>query len=139
MNVADIKKIELSNVWSEFYDTINVVRTKSESEMRELAELLKRSKSKINPGETSLTKDQEIEMLLGCTAPSEVSILPPKRSNNKGSGKRMLSDKAKNIAKAERPKRLCANCKQMVHHDRRNCPIDRASASQGTNGDDDEQ
>ncbi|KAK9689537.1 hypothetical protein RND81_09G065700 [Saponaria officinalis] len=111
-DVTDIKKIELSNV--------------CESEMRELAELIKRFRGKINPGETSLTKDQEIEMLLGCTAPSEVSILPPKRSNNNGSGKRMLLDKAKNIAKAERPKRLCANCKQMVHHDRRNCPVDHS-------------
>ncbi|KAK9733178.1 hypothetical protein RND81_04G049100 [Saponaria officinalis] len=69
-DVTDIKKIELSNVWSEFYDTVSVVRTKSESEMRELDELLKRFRSKINPGETSLTKDQEMQMLLGCTAPS---------------------------------------------------------------------
>ncbi|XP_074305095.1 protein FAR1-RELATED SEQUENCE 5-like [Silene latifolia] len=41
---------------------------------------------------------------------------------NKGSGKRMISKKQQCIVKAEKPKRLCRNCKQMAHHDKRNCP-----------------
>ncbi|XP_074305915.1 protein FAR1-RELATED SEQUENCE 9-like [Silene latifolia] len=41
---------------------------------------------------------------------------------NKGSGKRMKSNKDKAIEKASKPKRLCNNCKQMGNHDKRNSP-----------------
>ncbi|XP_074263231.1 protein FAR1-RELATED SEQUENCE 5-like [Silene latifolia] len=50
---------------------------------------------------------------------NEVRILPPRQAKNKGSGKRMISKKQQCIAKAEKPKRLCRNCKQMAHHDKR--------------------
>ncbi|KAK9669676.1 hypothetical protein RND81_13G147900 [Saponaria officinalis] len=42
--------------------------------------------------------------------------------SRKGSGRRMLSNKTLAVAKAVKPKRMCSNCKQMVHHDKRNCP-----------------
>ncbi|KAK9714120.1 hypothetical protein RND81_06G072800 [Saponaria officinalis] len=61
-------------------------------------------------------------MLLGCKAIDEIKILPPKQAKNKGSGKRMLSTKAVAAAKAAKPKRMCGNCKQLAHHDKRNCP-----------------
>ncbi|XP_074291021.1 protein FAR-RED IMPAIRED RESPONSE 1-like [Silene latifolia] len=44
------------------------------------------------------------------------------KSTPVGSGKRILSSKAKAIAIASKPKRMCNNCKQMAHHDKRNCP-----------------
>ncbi|KAK9749199.1 hypothetical protein RND81_02G108900 [Saponaria officinalis] len=69
-----------------------------------------------------LTKEQEIEQLLGCSAVDEIKIFPPKEAKNKGSGKKMLSSKTLAVAKAAKPKRLCGNCKQMAHHDKRNCP-----------------
>ncbi|XP_074299491.1 protein FAR1-RELATED SEQUENCE 5-like [Silene latifolia] len=69
-----------------------------------------------------LSKEKEIEQLLGFTNSSEVTILPPKISNNKGSGKRLLSTRKDAIAKSQKPKRLCACCKEMVNHDKRNCP-----------------
>ncbi|XP_074299205.1 uncharacterized protein LOC141630258 [Silene latifolia] len=53
---------------------------------------------------------------------TEVRILPPRQAKNKGSGKRMISRKQQCIAKAEKPKTLCRNCKQMAYHDKRNCP-----------------
>ncbi|XP_074282797.1 protein FAR-RED IMPAIRED RESPONSE 1-like [Silene latifolia] len=39
-----------------------------------------------------------------------------------GSGKRILSSKAKAVVIASKPKRMCNNCKQMAHHDKRNYP-----------------
>ncbi|XP_074295879.1 protein FAR1-RELATED SEQUENCE 5-like [Silene latifolia] len=78
---------------------------------------------KLNPQSIeSMTKERELEMLLGCSSSTEVRILPPRQAKNKGSGKRMISKKQQCIAKAEKPKRLCRNCKQMAHHDKRNCP-----------------
>ncbi|XP_074291713.1 protein FAR-RED IMPAIRED RESPONSE 1-like [Silene latifolia] len=37
-------------------------------------------------------------------------------------GKRILSSKAKAVAFDSKPKRMCNNCKQMAHNDKRNCP-----------------
>ncbi|XP_074266824.1 uncharacterized protein LOC141590112 [Silene latifolia] len=60
-----------------------------------------------------MTKDQEMEQLLGCNSSSTMTILPPRRAKNKGRWKRILSDKKKAIKKEKKPKRLCNNCKQM--------------------------
>ncbi|XP_074266345.1 protein FAR-RED IMPAIRED RESPONSE 1-like [Silene latifolia] len=56
----------------------------------------------------------------------ETNILPPNVSRNKGCGKRLVSKKNKAIKKAEKAKRLCANCKRKGNHDKRNCPYDFA-------------
>ncbi|XP_074313887.1 protein FAR1-RELATED SEQUENCE 5-like [Silene latifolia] len=77
-----------------------------------------------------LTKHQELEMLLGVKSSSEVRILPPVQSKNKGTGKRLMSKKDQSIAKAQKPKRFCNNCKQMAHHDKRNCPNPAVDTSQ---------
>ncbi|KAK9698189.1 hypothetical protein RND81_08G087600 [Saponaria officinalis] len=89
----------------------------------ELSKLLVQFREKICPEAGPLTKDQEMEMLLGCSASSDITILPPTKSNNKGSGKRLRSTKAQCIEKAEKPKRLCAYCKEIGSHDKRNCVI----------------
>ncbi|KAK9723942.1 hypothetical protein RND81_05G035800 [Saponaria officinalis] len=44
------------------------------------------------------------------------------KEDNKGSGKVILSNKTVASAKAVKAKRMCNNCKQMAHHDKRNCP-----------------
>ncbi|XP_074294079.1 protein FAR1-RELATED SEQUENCE 5-like [Silene latifolia] len=119
---TDLRKLELSRVWSEFYATISVLNSMPENQIKELSLMLLQFREKINPTKESLTKDQELEMLLGCTAKSNITVLPPKIAKNKGSGKRMKSNKDKAIEKASKPKRLCNNCKQMGHHDKRNCP-----------------
>jgi len=70
-------------------------------------------------------KNAEIGILIGTNMHMEIRILPPMQSKNKGSGtggKRLLSTREKEEKKAKKPPRLCACCKQMVHHDIRNCP-----------------
>ncbi|KAK9723728.1 hypothetical protein RND81_05G021100 [Saponaria officinalis] len=75
----------------------------------------------VEPTNEKMSKQQEMEMLMGCSAPDEVRILPPRHSKNKGSGKRIVTSKHKAIEKAKKAKRRCGNCKQMAYHDSRNC------------------
>ncbi|XP_074293068.1 uncharacterized protein LOC141619973 [Silene latifolia] len=116
-------KFGMSWVWSEIYATVGMLKRKEEeSDMREFAKIIKEFREKLEPNPKPLTKEQELEVLLNCKALKEVKILPPKVSKNKGSGKRLVSSKNKAIMKAKKPKRLCAMCKRMSHHDKRNCP-----------------
>ncbi|XP_074277512.1 uncharacterized protein LOC141601142 [Silene latifolia] len=111
----------LCNVWSEFRQIVGVLKTLPAEHTEELASLLVEFRQKlcIEP----LTKDQEMEILLGCSSSSEVTIHPPEQARNKGSGKRLKSAKQQAIEKAAKPKRLCAYCKERVTHDRRTCPL----------------
>ncbi|XP_074299295.1 protein FAR1-RELATED SEQUENCE 5-like [Silene latifolia] len=49
---------------------------------------------------------------------------------DEGTGKRLMSKKDQSVAKAQKPKRFCNNCKQMAHHDKRNCPNPAVDTSQ---------
>ncbi|KAK9733057.1 hypothetical protein RND81_04G040900 [Saponaria officinalis] len=102
--------------------TIGVVRTLSRDHIKALAASLKTFREEIGTTSEALSKDKEIEQLLGCTSSSEVTILPPRFSKNKGSGKTLLSNMKDSVAKAQKPKRLCAYCEQMANHEKRNCP-----------------
>ncbi|XP_074294005.1 uncharacterized protein LOC141621275 [Silene latifolia] len=121
-DATDLRKMEMCKLWSEFYATISVLKNVSTKDITDLVDTLKQFRVKLNLQSESMTKEQELEMLLGCSSSTEVRILPPRQAKNKGSGKRMISKKQPCIAKAEKPKRLCRNCKQMAHHDKRNCP-----------------
>ncbi|KAK9733468.1 hypothetical protein RND81_04G069600, partial [Saponaria officinalis] len=124
----------LSKVWSEFHETVSLLKIVPDVHVEELGRLLVEFREKICPQAEPLTKDQEMEMLLGCSASSDITILPPTKSNNKGSGKRLRSTKAQCIEKAEKPKRLCAYCKEIGSHDKRNCAVriaDEAAAKEG--------
>ncbi|XP_074278188.1 protein FAR1-RELATED SEQUENCE 5-like [Silene latifolia] len=121
-DATDARKLEMCKLWSEFYSTISLLRTMRNNQITDLADTLKQFRVKLNPQAQSMTKEQELEMLLGCSSSTEVRILPPRQAKNKGSGKRMISTKQQCIAKAEKPKKLCKNCKKLAHHDKRNCP-----------------
>ncbi|XP_074283085.1 protein FAR-RED ELONGATED HYPOCOTYL 3-like [Silene latifolia] len=77
----------LCNVWSEFRQIVGVLKTLPAEHTEELASLLVEFRQKlcIEP----LTKDQEMEILMGCSSSSEVTIHPPEQARNKGSGKRL--------------------------------------------------
>ncbi|XP_074313500.1 uncharacterized protein LOC141648675 [Silene latifolia] len=85
---ADVINMEISNVWSEFYSTMAIAKTLSVDRIKELAANLKAFREEVSPASSEvLSKEKEIEQLLGFTNSSEVTILPPKISNNKGNGK----------------------------------------------------
>ncbi|XP_074293693.1 uncharacterized protein LOC141620825 [Silene latifolia] len=122
MDIVDSKQLQMTKLWSKIHETIGVLVDKEKEDVEGLTNLIREFREKLTPVGEKLNKQQEMEKLLGCKASKEISILPPKYSKNKGSGKRILSSKAKAIAIASKPKRMCNNCKQMAHHDKRNCP-----------------
>ncbi|KAK9668928.1 hypothetical protein RND81_13G096500 [Saponaria officinalis] len=70
---------------------------------------------------TPTSKKSEIEILLGSKIPTQATVLPPKQSKNKGSGRRMISEKEKAVEEHSKPLRKCRACGQMANHDSRNC------------------
>ncbi|KAK9698755.1 hypothetical protein RND81_08G128700 [Saponaria officinalis] len=120
-DTADESQLEMSKVWSEFYNVISVVAKKEADVLRDLQRVLRGFKDTVEPTNEKMSKRQEMEMLIGCSAPDEVRILPPRHLKNKGSGKRIVTSKNKTIEKAKKPKRRCDNCKRMAYHDSRNC------------------
>ncbi|KAK9668807.1 hypothetical protein RND81_13G088300 [Saponaria officinalis] len=79
---------DFDSVWSEFYLTLTLVKSLPKNHITELIDLLKTFRQKFKPGPERMTKRQELEMLLGVKSSTEVRILPPVQSKNKGSGKR---------------------------------------------------
>ncbi|KAK9664827.1 hypothetical protein RND81_14G071400 [Saponaria officinalis] len=120
--VIEGRHIGLTKLWSEVYETVGLLKAKDKDDIESLCTLIREFREKLDPTSEDLTKEQETEQLLGCNAIDEIKILPPKQAKNKGSGKRMTSSKAVALAKAAKPKRMCGNCKQLAHHDKRNCP-----------------
>ncbi|KAK9681418.1 hypothetical protein RND81_10G000800 [Saponaria officinalis] len=121
-DVIDGRQIQLTKLWSEVYETVGLLKARGEEDIGYLCNLIREFRLKLDPESVALTKEQEIEQLLGCKPVDEIQILPPKHAKNKGSGKRMMSTRTVAVAKAAKPKRMCNNCKQMAHHDKRNCP-----------------
>ncbi|XP_074315743.1 protein FAR1-RELATED SEQUENCE 5-like [Silene latifolia] len=121
-DIIDGKEIEMTKLWSEVYETVGLLRDRDKTDVERLGILIREFREELRPSVDELTKEQEIEQLLGCKPIEKIIILPPKQAKNKGSGKRMLSTKSKVNAKNAKPKRMCNNCKQMAHHDKRNCP-----------------
>ncbi|XP_074299206.1 protein FAR1-RELATED SEQUENCE 9-like [Silene latifolia] len=79
------------------------------------------------PSEYLLPRDVKkqkahIETLLGSKIPTKAHILPPNQAKNKGSGRRMTSEKEKAMEEHAKPLRKCRACGEMARHDSRNCP-----------------
>ncbi|KAK9671997.1 hypothetical protein RND81_12G068900 [Saponaria officinalis] len=122
VDLIDGRQIKLTNLWSDVYEAVGLLRDRGKDDIQNLCSLIREFRQNLEPACEDLTKEQEIEQLLGCKAVDEIKILPPKHAKNKGSGRRLLSNKTLAVAKAIKSKRMCSNCKQMAHHDKRNCP-----------------
>ncbi|XP_074316720.1 protein FAR1-RELATED SEQUENCE 4-like [Silene latifolia] len=122
MDIIDAKQLEMTKLWSEVFETVGLLGGRDKEDVESFSKLIRDFREKLLPSVEELSKKEEMEKLLGCKASKEITILPPKYSKNKGSGKMLLSRKSKAIAIASKPKRMCNNCKQMGHHDKRNCP-----------------
>ncbi|XP_074313935.1 uncharacterized protein LOC141649138 [Silene latifolia] len=120
-NMAQCDNSLVCKQWAEFSATVGVLKTLPPAHMDELATLLVEFREKLFV--TPLTKDQEMEMLLGCSSSSEVTIRPPVKAHNKGIGKRLTLAKTQAIEKPAKLKRLCAYCNKKVDHDKRTCPL----------------
>ncbi|XP_074320598.1 protein FAR1-RELATED SEQUENCE 1-like [Silene latifolia] len=83
--IGQIPSNHLCNVWSEFHQIVGVLKTLPAEHTEELASLLVEFRQKlcIEP----LTKDQEMEILLGCSSSSEVTIHPPNKNATRAAEK----------------------------------------------------
>ncbi|XP_074305183.1 uncharacterized protein LOC141640195 [Silene latifolia] len=121
---ADIKKAEMSKVWSEIYATVGVMDSYATvKHMKQLQKILTQFRENITGPSEPKTKNQEIEALLGITASNDIDLRPPNKAKNKGSGKRLRSSKEKAKTKQQKRKRRCGNCKKWVNHNSRTCTL----------------
>ncbi|KAK9671973.1 hypothetical protein RND81_12G067200 [Saponaria officinalis] len=71
----------LSKVWSEFHETVSLLKTAPDVHVEELSRHLVQFREKNCPQAEPLTKDQEMEMLLGCSACLTLRFfLPPNQT-----------------------------------------------------------
>ncbi|XP_074266847.1 protein FAR-RED IMPAIRED RESPONSE 1-like [Silene latifolia] len=122
MQVIDEKQIAMSIMWSEVHEAVGLLRDKGIADVDSFSAVIRSFKQSLSPLGEVLNKNQQMEKFLNCTVCEVVTILPPKNSKNKGTGKRLLSAKTKAMVLARKPKRKCKNCKRMTNHDKRNCP-----------------
>ncbi|XP_074278677.1 protein FAR-RED IMPAIRED RESPONSE 1-like [Silene latifolia] len=122
MQVIDEKQIAMSIMWSEVHEAVGLLRDKGIADVDSFSAVIRSFKQSLSPLGEVLNKNQQMEKFLNCTTCEVVTILPPKNSKNKGTGKRLMSAKTKAMVLARKPKRKCKNCKRMTNHDKRNCP-----------------
>ncbi|XP_074283434.1 uncharacterized protein LOC141607983 [Silene latifolia] len=114
----------ISELWSEVFNAVSLVED-NEEHSDALFQLLRSFNEKlIISVKSGKLKDKkaEIEMLLGSKIPTEVTVLPPEKCKNKGSGKRITSNNEKAVLENAKPLRKCRACGGMSNHDSRNCP-----------------
>lgn len=70
--------------------------------------------------ESAVERKKLLEEFYG-PVPEKIEIHPPNVVKTKGSGSRILSRKEAAIRAMNKPLRKCAKCKQLAHHDARNC------------------
>ncbi|XP_074305084.1 protein FAR-RED IMPAIRED RESPONSE 1-like [Silene latifolia] len=107
VDIIDGNQIAMSVMWSEIHKTVAMLMGKLKADVDNFSSVIREFKEKLSPYGSPMNKQQQLEKILGCSASQEITILPPKQSKNKGSGKRMLSLKAKAAALASKPKRMC--------------------------------
>ncbi|XP_074265532.1 protein FAR1-RELATED SEQUENCE 5-like [Silene latifolia] len=131
---VDAQKNKLTELWSEMFTCVSLVE-QSPVNCDELLTILREFKERVLAETTSSVADDggnssigkkrdknaEIGMLLGTSVPSEITILPPRQCKNKGSGKRMISQRERAGEVNKKPLRRCKACGQMANHDSRNC------------------
>ncbi|XP_074283715.1 uncharacterized protein LOC141608251 [Silene latifolia] len=136
---ADIKKAEMSKVWSKIYATVGVMDNYATvKQMKQLQKTLTQFRENITGPIEPKTKNQEIEDLLGITASNDIDLRPPNKAKNKVSGKRFRSSKEKAKSKPEKRKRRCGNCKKWVNHNSRTCNLSFAESPPSDDDDEEE-
>ncbi|XP_074314217.1 protein FAR-RED IMPAIRED RESPONSE 1-like [Silene latifolia] len=106
IDIIDAKQISMSKMWSEVHRTVGILMGRSKEVVDSFSSLIKDFKEKLAPLGSQMSKEQQMVALIGCSNTQEVTIFPPKKSKNKGSGKRLLLSKTKAIALAMKPKRM---------------------------------
>ncbi|KAG6418538.1 hypothetical protein SASPL_120742 [Salvia splendens] len=85
------------------------------------------------PSVSSMGKAQRIVNLYGLARPNVVSVHPPNVVSTKGSdntsGRKIQSSVEKAIILHNKPKRRCAKCREMGHHNARKCGREKGKSN----------
>ncbi|XP_074360103.1 protein FAR1-RELATED SEQUENCE 5-like [Apium graveolens] len=123
----DRKKLKRTRAWFEFQNCLNTA-----GEDDEKLDLVLSGVHEIN---TALTKDKEKTPLeggshrankfIGPVPQSDINVLNPNISRNKGCGSRIKN--AQEIATETAKGRMCSRCKKAEGHNARSCPLNKES------------
>ncbi|KAL9673954.1 hypothetical protein QQ045_030218 [Rhodiola kirilowii] len=109
------------------FETTGTLCRHSESDLTNLRSTLENVKQlrnivQVPEGTTNvLSKADYFKTVIDMEQSSQVNIKPPKVARNQGCGKRHRNTRELMIEKANRPKRLCGNCQELGHHNKRSC------------------
>ncbi|XP_074306028.1 protein FAR-RED IMPAIRED RESPONSE 1-like [Silene latifolia] len=129
---VDVKKDDVSvknkvgELWPELFTCVALVE-QSPGQCDELLGILREFKERVKnaPGNTGIAKvkdkNAEIGILLETSIPSEIKVLPPRQCKNKGSGKRLISQRERVGEVNKKALRKCRAYGEMTNHDSRNC------------------
>lgn len=118
-------KLVVNQLWGDFYTCLQMAEGNMER-LTGLRNALKQQKEIFHEAGVDYSgrigKQKVVENYCGTITPGDTIVLPPMQAKNKGSGKRLKGGKEKAEALQTKPKRICSTCKQLGHHDARNCP-----------------
>ncbi|CAO2821026.1 unnamed protein product [Amaranthus hypochondriacus] len=91
---------------------------RSESDLQSLLQNLKEISRKLEESDdvrVEITKEQQIELLVGPGSSSTMEIQNPIQSKNKGKRQRIIGEKELNIEQSKKPKRKCKTCEKLIY------------------------
>lgn len=123
----DVKK-KVGDLWEDIFSCVTLAE-QNEEHLDEFLKMVRSFKQDLMAKESCVIpsdKTKEIEKLLDCPIPTEITILDPNKCKNKGTQKRMKGKKEEAIDQNKKPPRVCRLCGELSHHDSRNCPTKKA-------------
>ncbi|CAO2825092.1 unnamed protein product [Amaranthus hypochondriacus] len=107
----------LGQVWCEIFSCVGLAQ-RSESDLQSLLQNLKEISRKLEESDdvrVEITKEQQIELLVGPSSSSTMEIQNPIQSKNKGKRQRIIGEKELNIEQSKKPKRKCKTCEKLIY------------------------
>ena len=120
-NEKEKRNIKITEIWYEFNSFLSLAGV-DEALTEDVYSAIKELKDKLSSkGKNAKSSKKDFLSSVIGSQPSEVIVLPPKSSRNKGCGKRIMSS-IETSEKEKKRARMCKMCGQLCNHDSRNCP-----------------
>ncbi|CAA0827186.1 Unknown protein [Striga hermonthica] len=120
----DERKSMVNQLWSDLHICMGLAE-KHVDHLVEFSKIIEAHRRKLVEYQESDSSGNDMghvfESFVGMSAPSEVSIHPPTQSKNKGSGRRMKTNKEKSIETSNKKRRICKSCGERAGHNARTC------------------
>ncbi|XP_019164315.1 PREDICTED: protein FAR1-RELATED SEQUENCE 5-like [Ipomoea nil] len=119
-----------NQLWSEFYNCMGLVNgwpNKMDHMLATLQQLKKDLERERQQTQDNGNNESVFKSLAGASRPSDIQIKPPKVAKNKGSGKRLKSNKEKATTKIQKIKQRTCNICDLPGHNNCTCPEKLAS------------